>query len=226
VALWSGFSRASVSEWREGRKVERWASWDRQEAPLRFPEPYDNSAPGQYYLKTRQLSWRIARDSGWYVAWAPEWGRPRLVIPAQDRFHKTVFWQARALDDSPKRYLSPERPRGEALVVAEDDMVRAVVVVEGPMDALAAAAEGYLGIALMGSYPPPEALAHLVYRLRTMHAPVLCLADKDAPGPMSQVLLYLTACGIKAKLVVCQPAKDLAALTPTNRKLLLARSLR
>ena len=41
-------------------------------------------------------------------------------------------------------------------------VVPMAVIVEGPMDALAAAGEGYYGFALMGNTPPPEVLNHVI----------------------------------------------------------------
>lgn len=102
------------------------------------------------------------------------------------------------------------------------DGVKTAVIVEGPMDALAAAGEGMWAIALMGSMPGRDVLGHLAYRLREWNAGrVLCVADSDGPAFMVGVISYLTGQGIGAKLVVCSPTKDLAAATKAQRRSIL-----
>jgi hypothetical protein len=116
----------------------------------------------------------------------------------------------------PKRYQSPHGSRGNAVIVVYPlrGMVKRLVICEGPMDALAAAAVGYLGIALMGNTPPSVCFDYIAARWSGQEA--LVVPDRDAPGPGAQWLAELTQREMRARLVILA-AKDLAALNVSAR---------
>jgi hypothetical protein len=92
------------------------------------------------------------------------------------------------------------------------------VVVEGPMDALAAADLGFLAIALMGVVPALEVLDLTSRLLRG----TVCLVvpDSHATKPMAQNMIELTSRGLKCHLIT-HPFKDLADAAPSGRRRIL-----
>ena len=124
------------------------------------------------YLSERHLSMEVALANGWYPSVDAGDKQIRIVIPATAT-PPNVFWQARLIDGQAhlgvslpiKRYQSPHAPRGDAIIAvwpttpgaASLAPCGAVVLVEGPMCALAAAELGFTGIALMGNSPPHAA---------------------------------------------------------------------
>ena len=195
--------------------------------------PRDSAAAAaallQEYLTARGLSGDIALHNGWYVTWwtAPDGQSvPRIVIPCTSLQEGNRFWQARAVtDDVLPRYDSPHNARGDALVVVNPSwpQTTGVAVVEGPMDALAAAGAGYTGIALMGVTPSMEAKEHLRVRLHGRSA--VFVADSDAVHAMLNLMAYViqaeehqTTGGCPRKLVMVYPYKDLAEIPPGNRE--------
>ena len=180
------------------------------------------------YLTSRNLSPSIARANLWYPSRRAGDEAPRIVMPASSSDTYNKFWQARAmygaLGFSPVRYQSPHGCRsGDAVIVvypvAKDGRYRSVVV-EGPMDALAAAGEGCLGVALMGAQPPQERI-DLTARLvcGTMCYVVI---DSDNPATLVAVMSQLSNLGVQCRLRAPSPAKDLAELSPRRRKRLLS----
>ncbi len=146
--------------------------------PPVWPPPAEHAWPEvERYLRGRGLDPALARHAGWYPA---EWaGALRVVIPALTA-GPPRFWQARAITEAPgvRRYESPRAPRGEAVVaVFPPGASHGTVLVEGPFDALAAAGEGYVGIAWMGHRPTPEALD---WARALARPPVAIVADRDA----------------------------------------------
>lgn len=168
------------------------------------------------YLAGRGLDPELARRNGWYLGEVR--GELRLVIPATG---STLFWQARALIEgvSP-RYDSPPSPRGDAIVVvypSDGRLPKVGVVVEGPMDALAAAECGVLGVALLGNHPPAESL-DLTTRL-FCGIIALVIEDRDAPGTLAGVFARLSSAGVLSTLVPCPlPYKDLAEMPYLRRQ--------
>jgi DNA primase len=119
----------------------------------------------------------------------------------------------------PKRYQSPHGPRGNAVIVVWSlrGLSRDLVVCEGPMDALAVAAVGYLGVALMGNTPPSSCFDYIAETFRTdIRREVLVVPDRDAPAEGAQWLAELTARDFRARAVYLN-GKDLAALSPMAR---------
>lgn len=182
----------------------------RRATPRRDPAAWEAA---RAYLRARGLDPELARDHGWYAAQCRD--GLRLVIPT------TVpgYWQARALAGQEPRYVSAAAERGPALVVvAPTTPIRLTCVVEGPLDALAAAMAGALGIATMGTAVSREALTAL--RARAVGR-VVVVVDTDTAELARSVLHALPL----ARLVTVYPYKDLAAAPVEVRARLLGRWL-
>lgn len=170
----------------------------------------------QRYLAGRGLSIKVAEDNLWYASSSAGDRNPRIVIPATSVLAGNVYWQARAMVDveDNARYLSPFAPRGDAVIVVYPDPkitpLPKVVVAEGPMDALAAATIGCLGIGLMGLSPPVAALALAAKYFG--RSDVYLVADSDSLDAMRKVLLKLVGLtkGATLHLTMPSPAKDFA----------------
>lgn len=168
------------------------------------------------YLSDRGLDPALARVNNWYPSTSAGDAVPRIVIPCTNSAG-AGYWQARAMQVTDKRYQSPSVTRGDSVVVVwPTGDPRAVVVVEGPMDALAAAGEGCLGVALMGNTPPARVLNFVSTLASSL--PVLVVGDSDALREASHTAGALAIRGRKTQLVMLQGAKDLAELTPALRK--------
>lgn len=175
------------------------------------------------YLRARNLSWPCAEVHGWYASRDFTHAELRVVIPCRTSRFGHVYWQARAVEDGPwRRYESPYGARGDAYVRLVHSS-RSVLIVEGPMDALAAAGCGVEGIATMGIRPPRATVDHIVVYLRQRTGDVFVLFDSEneAQACATGLVLSLASQGIPAHL--CSPplAKDLAALSVSERKQLL-----
>lgn len=167
------------------------------------------------YLDRRGLDLWTARFNGWYPSRSAGDSADRIVIPASPP--GLGFWQARAMDPAePKRYQSPRGPRENAVVVVYSlrAMVKRLVIVEGPMDALAAAAVGATGIALMGNTPPSACFDYIAKKWPG--AETLVVPDSDARDAGARWLGELTAREMNARLVLI-PGNDLASLSLTTR---------
>jgi DNA primase len=171
----------------------------------------------QAYLRKRGLSPPLAEYNGWYPT-VDRNSTPRIVIPAQSLLNTWPYYQARAMDDSPKRYDSPRAPRGDALVVCHPQSPNSnyVVLVEGPMDALAAAECGYLGTALMGNTPSDTVIDHIRELTRPYHG-IIVLSDVDAVGEAVEVVHRLWTTGCLANFRPIKGYKDLAEVPYEKR---------
>ena len=120
------------------------------------PEPMPLKAVYWYslqdsYLLSRNLDYNVARYNQWYPT---DLKGPRVVIPCTQG-----FWQARAMEEDEPRYLSSRGSRNGAFCVVWPLITEVIdrvlppptLIVEGPMDALAAAALGAVGIASLGA---------------------------------------------------------------------------
>ncbi len=179
------------------------------------------------YLRSRQLSVTLAKANGWFPSWEAGDGYPRCVIPAVTHKAGHVYWQARDMTGKAKRrYQSPEGPRHEALIVVNPpgrvNGMNGQVVVEGPMDALAAAGAGYTGFALMGMMPSLATLMHLGLLLDD-EQDVLVLLDRDSTNENVRITTTLASneFNVRAAIMPSQ-CKDLASLEPKQRSQLLA----
>ena len=162
------------------------------------------------YLDQRGLSPGLAFNNGWYPSRMAGDALPRVVIPASSRQPGNHYWQARAMIETPQRFESPHGvARGDALVFVAPWQVRAgpVVIVEGPMDALAAAGEGFPALALLGATPPDEVIEYAAALL----GGTLGILVLDADGRVARVAPRLSVCGVRIRLRLPYPYKDLAA---------------
>lgn len=199
--------------------------WEREE-PRPETRPYSAALPAadhslladmRHYLSERVLSYKVATENLWYPSSHAGDRHPRIVIPAASEIRGNCYWQARSMIEVPEdaRYLSPFSPRGDAVVVvypgSHYSAQTKAVIAEGPMDALAAATVGCLGIGLMGMSPPDAALRLLVrYLVPSMQ--VYLVADVDQPQAMQRTMRKLIGMGCKSELnlVLPSPAKDFA----------------
>lgn len=179
------------------------------------------------YMAERKLSRTVALANGWYVSNEAGDKFPRIVIPAITHKVGHVYWQARDITGRAYiRYQSPEGPRHEALIRVMPCRKRpkGIVVVEGPMDALAAAGCGYIGYALMGMQPNSATMMHLALLIEdNPDLNVLVLLDRGEVANGVKVSLFLSSQGYSAKVAEL-PAKDLAACEPVTRQKFLSQS--
>lgn len=170
------------------------------------------------YLRKRGLSPSLAEHNGWYPT-VDHYATPRIVIPAHSLLNTWPYYQARAMDNNPKRYDSPSAPRGDALVLCFPNNRLSneyLVLVEGPMDALAAAECGYTSIALMGNTPGDAVLSH-VREVAKPYRGVIVLSDIDATGEAVEVTHRLWTSGCLATLRTIKGYKDLAEVPLAER---------
>ena len=209
-------------------------------------KPFSSSYPpvDQYlwatmenYLGLRKLSFSLARLNGWYPSTQAGDGYARIVIPAFSYQAGNRYWQARAirrLTPIEPRYQSPHNvSRGDAFVRVMPSVgtnwfpVIGLVIAEGPMDALAAAECGFVGVGLMGATPGTDVLT-AVARLRAgmgspsdslpgTHMPVAVVADEGALGAATAIWRHFPG----ARLLTTYPYKDLAEMPLDNRRKLL-----
>lgn len=178
----------------------------------------------RHYLEARKLSFKLAKDNGWYPA-LDYAGNARVVIPASSMVNSWNYFQARLIvtaHPSVKRYVSPAAPRGDALaVVFPSKSPKGSIIVEGPMDALAAAGMGYVGVALMGNKPGEAVLDH-IEEIVKVYGDCYVIPDRDAFQEGASITADLWARGVRCTLKSIQGAKDLAELSPERRKILIS----
>lgn len=171
------------------------------------------------YLRRRRLDYPLALRNGWYPSDRAGDSLPRLVIPASSTSIENKYWQARALVDTQLRYQSPHGVRrGDAVVIVwpRNDEIGHAAITEGPMDALAAAGEGVLGIALMGKNPPEEVL-HYVTSLTGSFVTAI-IADIDALSEAAELLRRLIIYNRYTRVISTYPYHDLADVPPKMRQ--------
>ena len=198
-------------------------------APLVLP-PLDPELWGifEWSLQCRYLNPAIAVLNHWYPTSEAGDTEPRIVIPGTP-ISRGPFWQARAMSGAALlRYQSPHGPREDSIVVVFPGKWNGgqLVIVEGPMDALAAAGEDQYGIALMGNTPPLEVLENVVHQIGIIEPrSILFVEDQDAAGSLVRIMPYVLSYVGKetvCRLTVAYPGKDLAACSPAERQRLLA----
>jgi hypothetical protein len=122
------------------------------------------------------------------------------------------------------RYQSPKGPRHEAFVcIVPKGEAPGVVVVEGPLDALAAGDAGYIGVALMGMIPSRAILQHIAMHLADTNPwkPTLVVLDRGEGANSAKVAVQLAAIGMPVRSV--EPdTKDLAECLPHKREKFLS----
>jgi len=118
------------------------------------------------------------------------------------------------------RYDSPFEPRGDSIIVVHPMGFKKqrAVIVEGPMDALAAAEYGYLGIAVMGNNPAQEAIDLIVKKFAITHAPFWIVPDMDDPTFGAKMLASFASRRVAAKVALLTGGKDICELSGMARK--------
>ena len=178
----------------------------------------------EQYLVGRGLAHWLAMENGWYPTMDDQ-SYARAVIPASSITNSWPYYQARLIVEAPqavRRYLSPAAPRGDALAVVFPSkcVAKGSVIVEGPMDALAAAGMGYVGIGLMGNTPNSLVLDHIESIVKVF-GQCFVIPDRDAFTEGASITADLWARGVRCTLKSIQGAKDLAELSPERRKILI-----
>lgn len=186
--------------------------------PLSLPAAHTAWKSVQTYLESRELNYTTALANGWYPSKDAGDNALRLVIPAVNS-NGTVYWQARALNSADlPRYQSAPTPRGNSVIQVwpeQTDYIPLTIIVEGPMDALAAASHGLRAIAIMGNHPTVEMYDMLVALIDTDKA--VFYADKDALKESVTIVATLLGRGVNIFLADPSPYKDLAA-TPRKKR--------
>jgi hypothetical protein len=176
------------------------------------------------YLEARHLSSSLAAANRWYASRRAGDSAPRVVIPCTNQ-SGLAYWQARLIGTSDAeerpRYTSPAVPRGDSIVVVWPfrSLVTSVVIVEGAMDALAAAGEGVAGVALMGNHPDFGAFETICRFFPSER--LVVVPDMDSLREATGWLCALASLGRCTEVILPAPDKDLAAATPARRALLL-----
>lgn len=178
------------------------------------------------YLLKRELSWTVAEANGWYPSRHAGDGFLRIVIPALSTKSEHVYWQARAVSSNVHiRYQSPSGPRHGALVrvlanpdADANDCSDEVVIVEGPMDALAVADCETDSIALMGIEPGDTAIQHLIKLVAKRPALIVLDNEPYAQSQASKLAMQLSSAGGKTHVAHLRAAKDLAAMKFSGRR--------
>lgn len=182
------------------------------------------------YLRERGLSYSVAAGvNEWYPTKFLD-SIPRIVVPAQNlEGHR--FWQARAMVDcnDRDRWRSAKGTKGGSIVVVWPEKITSrmrLVVVEGPMDALAAATECHLGFAAMGKINLKDVVSYLKAGFKFVQVfnstePVIIVPDLDFTDFGAEACKELALAGIKAEIRL-PDVEDLAALSGRQRRKLLA----
>ena len=172
------------------------------------------------YLSGRGLDPDLAHDNFWYPSLCAGDDLPRIVIPATNMTGH-CYWQARAMVDTEKRYQSPPVPRGDSIIIVWPKYTATkMVVCEGPLDALAAAECGCLGVSLMGNAPNRGVLNHVVSICPSL--PLLVVGDTDDLAAAAGIAVPLSMRRpTKFVMLNTRDGKDLAALTFEQRKALV-----
>lgn len=217
-----------------------WHERGQQRAAARDPNPVTDQAmppvnpnlwPGfTRYLTDRGLDAELARANGWYPSDRAGDTDARIVIPATASAGH-IYWQARSMttDEPRRKMLSPTYARRDSIVWVWPKRFPelAVIVCEGPMDALAAAEIGGYSAAMMGADPPWESITYLalmVWQQRTSSMPtrrVLVVPDNDSSGmTLTKIQFVLGTLGLDGEVRI-PPAKDLASMALADRQAFL-----
>ena len=198
----------------------------RQKYPSSKPLPLDNHGlwtVAADYLRGRDLVPAVALYNGWYASQEAGDTEPRLVMVGTNSFG-FPYWQARAFyDGAEKRYQSTHGARENSLIICwplgETD---SAVLMEGPIDALAAACEGFVGVAMLGNTAPPECVDYAAVILRGYEVSVL--PDTDDMEFGGRLCGAMAVRGIAARLISSRPYKDLCA-APADQRAEILRGL-
>lgn len=173
------------------------------------------------YLQRRGLDPSVADANRWYPSRDAGDEVLRLVMPALTRRSDHVYWQARAITESCIRYQSPKGSRHGALIIVcavQNEETKTVVVVEGPMDALAVAECGYDAIAIMGINPGAEAVEHLQKLLQNKFVIIVFDNEPKAIAAAQILSMHIASARIQVRVASPMRQKDLADIPFLVRK--------
>ena len=203
----------------EHEKKERTEAYHgpRPSFPERDPRFYGEM---KIYLEERNLNFNIAIQNGWYPTIAID-RFSRIVIPCSNP-SGVVYYQARAMADGVKlRYRSPAATRADSIVYVVPFLrAKGAVIVEGPMDALAAAGSGWFGIGLMGNMPGPGVISYVASLVKHLGR-VLVVPDSDCIEMGSYIIGALAMHYVSSAFITIPEGKDLAELSLKKRRELL-----
>lgn len=197
-----GYEHESVSQLRgqQTGKAETLYSTPYPEVEPLLQQEMDN------YLLGRALDPALANRAGWYPAY---YRGPRIVIPCS-RTDSGSFWQARLIEQNvPHAARITPLKRWDGASGSRYDAVcyifapaNTLVVVEGPMDALAVAGQGYPAVAVLGADPPPNVIKHVaqIATLSQRVAKVIILPDMDRLATWQHFQHKLGMIGVHAEI--------------------------
>lgn len=159
--------------------------------------------PGADYLSGRGIPLVVARAAG--VLYHPAlYGRPAVLFPVRDLARRLVAATARYIDgQTPKARTAG--PKGAGVFWTPGALSgAAVIIVEGPMDALSLAVVGYPALALMGTTWPAWLPGECAWKR------VLLATDADDAGDRCAAALEpaMRATGARPERLTPSPAKD------------------
>ena len=125
-------------------------------------------------IRVIEYIYQRGQELDWYPwHWSDQPGyRDRLLIPFYDR-GRIVGWTGRKITDGRPRYLTESQPGYLFNIDRQTPDRRAVILVEGQMDAIAVD-----GVAAMTKDINPTQAA----RIATLNRPVIVVPDRDRPG--------------------------------------------
>jgi len=181
------------------------------------------------YLRNRELSYTVARHNGWYGTKELD-GVARVIIPATN-LQGARYWQARAMVKTLKvnRWKSARGSKNGSIVVIWPNSTpkasQNLVIVEGPMDALAAGSAGHIGLAAMGKINIGDVITYITAGAKFTNVfanhKVLIVPDVDSPEFGTKAITQLALAGINAEIRIPE-FEDLAALSRKKRARLLS----
>ena len=195
----------------------------KEKAPVRNftlpPMNYKLLESMRIYLESRGLRHDVAMSNGWYPSMIR--GEARVVIRSTSkRYPELNFWQARSMvDASELRYDSPKGNRADALGIVRGASSHrfCLVVTEGPMDALAAAAiPGMDGVCTFGKNPSALQLEHLSH-LTQQYSFVILVPDSDSPEFVG-IIINALSYHPHVDVLMLEQFKDLASVPSDKRE--------
>jgi len=122
--------------------------------------------------------------------------------------------------EHPKRWLGSHGYKHDAVCYVQGRPENMTVVVEGPMDALAAAGLGYPAIAILGATPPPAVYDHAARLVSTSYLKhrAIIIPDMDRVADWQNTQMELGQRGVIGSLRVIHGYKDLADMPVEERR--------